>query len=384
MRYATGLLVCLCLLMMSATSWAQSRFYAAGGAEAWVSPNGGGHGYFILSYQRPKVYQDVLLDVTLNTDTLQITLDNYTLSKTMALGGYLKGQALIAGLLQDYYIQGNNRPERGFNASYLQSAMYLKNSDAPHYLQLEVGGRKWFFSRAGKTSDALILPAESWVLEPRLRYTYWDLKFDPATMEAHRHYWRVDGLAFGFELGLDWRDQRQPWGARDEDSFEVPDLRNDGAQSSILARAWIRAGYALTKKMRVQGMINMATGQNQDDLNRVRAGGMNPYVIPIAGLPWASHLPDTIVSSELAMHYKILSNSEIGAMMHSAVMNNNDLQRTRIDDPDIGGLIGVGLFGDWRFGDWQFDSRFGWALPFNSLSDNPHLTLWLSVGKRVW
>ena len=71
-------------------------------------------------------------------------------------------------------------------------------------------------------------------------------------------------------------------------------------------------------------------------------------------------------------------------MMHSAVMDNNDLLRTRIDDPDIGGLIGIGLFGDWRFGDWQFDSRFGWALPFDSLSDNPHLTLWLSVGKRVW
>ncbi len=43
-------------------------------------------------------------------------------------------------------------------------------------------------------------------------------------------------------------------------------------------------------------MVFLSLGQNEDDLTRMRVGGMNPYVIPVHGLPWTSHVLGNFVS----------------------------------------------------------------------------------------
>ena len=122
------------------------RIYVAAGADAWVSPEFGGHGYILASYQRDDVLQKMDVNLTYNTDTLQLTGRGLELGKSLKLGAFLKGQALFAGLLMDYYQQGLRVPERGFRASYIQGGLLLEtNTQGPVFLELELGGRRWFF-----------------------------------------------------------------------------------------------------------------------------------------------------------------------------------------------------------------------------------------------
>lgn len=373
--------VLISLLGAELSAQEKSALFLAGGAEGWTSAKAGGHGYLLAQYER-----DVLggrLVAMYNTDTLMLSLSGYKISETASLGGYIKGQGGFAGLLPDYYQRAELLPGRGFMASYVQTMWVLSQDIAPHFLQLELGGRRWDFRRLDGTDEALKLPANLWELEPRVRYTYWDLAYDPATQQAHRHYLRVEGLAFGVELGANLRDRRQAFGALDAQRFDPVDLRNDGKRALFIARAWARAGHKLGQRLRLQGMLYGATGVAQDDLVRVRAGGTNPYVVPISGLPWASHLPDDLLASELSLHLKVLKDSEVGVMAQGALMGQDDLARVEGQD-GWGGLVGVGLFGDWRLGDWQVDTRVGFAPDSTWLVDGPHLTAWLSVGKQIF
>lgn len=380
-------LSCLILAQQPALADDSSHFYMAGGGESWLTPNLGGNGYFILSYDRPKTIGAATLNATLNTDTIQLTLDGFRLSPAWTWGTMLKGEAVLSGLLPFYYQEGVNLPARGFNATFIQGAVFAKYGNAPHFVDIELSGRQWFFSRNATTSQAFQLPPNTAVFEPRLRYTYWAINHDEAISKPHRHYWRVHGLAFGAQAGVDVRTQTGQWGARDPTSF-VADNRNTSQRFSAIGNLWARAGAHLAGPLRVQGMLTYSHGYQLDDLNRVRAGGMNPYVLPVSGIPWASLLPDNILASEVSLHTKVLQNSEIGLMAQSAWMTKANLLRVtkeqRSDGAQIGALVGVGLFGDFRFDTWQVDTRLGWALPSAYLDGEPHLSLWVSVGKQLW
>lgn len=369
---------------MAQESQPAGKLFVAAGGDAWVSPASGGHGYALAHYEREGIL-GAKLQATWNTDTLMLALTDYKLNARLSVSGYLKGQAAFAGLLPDYYQRGQLIEERGFWASYLQSGWVFSQSVAPHFLQLEISGRRWRFDRMeDKTSASLVLPRTKWELEPRVRYTYWDMAYDPATQQAHRHYWRVDGLAFGVELGANLRDQAQDFGAIDPASFTPDDARNHSQRALFVARAWARAGKQLSQRFRLQGMLYGASGVAQDDLVRVRAGGLNPYVVPIAGLPWATYLPDKLLSSEIALHVKVLKDSEVGLLANGALMPASDLAR-RAEAEGWGGVTGLGLFGDWRFGDWQLDTRVGLAPNSAWLDgDGPYLSAWLSVGKQLF
>lgn len=379
--------LCAALLASQAHAEDSSDFYVAAGAESWVTPNAGGHGYVLLSYDRPKALGQATFNATLNTDTIQLTLDGLRLNPSWTWGGMLKGEAILSGLLPDYYKQGVNLPARGFNATFLQGALFAKYGSAPHFLDIELSARQWFFSRNARTSMALRLPPDTAVLEPRLRYTYWALQYDEATAQAHRHYWRVHGLAFGAQAGVDVRSQTGRWGARDPTSFVV-DQRNVSHRLSAMGTLWARAGAHIAPPVRVQGMVHTTYGHQLDDINRVRAGGMNPYVVPVSGVPWAGLLPDALLATEISLHTKVFEDSEIGLMAQSAWATRADLLRLtqqELQDGDaLGALVGVGLFGDLRFDTWQVDTRLGWALPSEYLEGKPYLSFWLSVGKQVW
>lgn len=381
----------MCLTCSGAATLAQgddaSDFYVAAGGESWLTPNLGGHGYVILAYDRPNTLGHATFNATLNTDTLQLTLDGFRLSPSWTWGAMLKGEAVLSGLLPDYYKEGVNLPARGFNATFAQGSVIAKYGDAPHFLDIELSGRQWVFSRNARTSMALRLPPDTAVFEPRLRYTYWALDYDEATNAPHRHYWRVRGLALGAQAGVDVRTQTGKWGARDPSAFVV-DERNVSQRLSAMGNLWTRAGARLAQPLRVQGMLSYTHGYQLDDLNRPRVGGMNPYVLPVSGMPWASLLPDNILSGEVSVHTKVLQDSEVGLMAQSAWMTRADLRRVtegELEDGDgIDAVTGLGLFGDFRFDTWQVDARLGWALPSTYFKDNPHFSLWLSVGKQLW
>ena len=362
-----------------------SKLFVAAGGELWTSPQASGHGYALVHYQRERFMDDARLDVLWNTDTALISVDGYRLGERARVGGYLKAQGGFAGLLPRYYQEGVERAQRGFLASYVQTAWTLRQEVAPHFIQLEVGGRRWDFRPAPSSAAGLTLPDTRWELEPRLRYTYWALSYDPATDEAHRHYWRTLGLAWGVELGGNLRDRARPFGALSpEPGAGAAEDRNAGDRAVFIARAWARAGTSLGSRARVQGALFGATGAQEDDLTRVRAGGLNPYVVPLGGLPWASYLPDRLLASELSLHIKAWGDSEVGVMGQSALMPAKDLARRAGAGDAWGGLLSAGVFGDWRWGPWQVDTRVGLAPAWRSPYDELSLSAWLSVGRRLF
>src|SRR5262249_3149336 len=150
------------------------------------------------------------------------------------VGFAVTGEALLAGLLPDYYRDGKVDPARGFWASYAMASGYAKILRAPHYLELAAAVRKWFFNHQDFTSKNLLLPREAWVGEVRLRYTVWRVDPDPSLWQAHRLFPRVVGFAFGVETGFDVRSDARPWGANDPQFFVPADTRNQPSAGIFL------------------------------------------------------------------------------------------------------------------------------------------------------
>jgi hypothetical protein len=386
MFHVKHLLVTLALLTLPPSSASAQRLYTAGGAEVWSSTDPYGHGYILLTYQVDKIFQEAMLDVTYNTDTLWIAFDNLKLDDALSMGAMLKGQTPFAGLLPDYYVQGVRDRERGFFASYVQGRLWAKVLDNPHFFEMELGARRWFFSETPQTADAFTLPQVRWSVEPRLRYTLWKLEGDPAIFEPHRHTWRLRGIALGAELGLDLRDQYGAWGAIDPDAFTQIDQRNHPRQAPLYAVAWLRGGVHLTDSLRAQTAQVLMVGSDMDDLNRWRLGGLNPYVVPLGAHPWAAYVSSSFIASEISLMWNLLADHEIGLATQSIFMSSEEAARSG-DGQRLGldaSIHALSLIGDWRWGDWQLDTKLGFGLPSRHLQDKTFLSAWLSLGYRIF
>lgn len=364
-----------------------SRLYAMLAVESWFVPEGGGRGAAMLAWQRDDLWNQGDLEIRFNTDTLQATVRNVRLSDRVFVGGRLKGQALFGGLLQDHYREGLIDRSRAFWASYVNAAPHIEIQDAPNYIQLELGVRRWFFSpMEGDTSPALTLPPDLWALEARFRYTLWNAEHDPSFTDPHRTSWRFKGWAAGFELATDVRSDTSSWGALDEREFDPTDRRNATNGQPVWMRAWLRGGRDTWAGGRVQGMAYLSLGQNEDDLTRVRVGGMNPYVLPVHGLPWTSHVLGNFASAHGKVMQRILSDSEVGLAVDVVGLSSEAAARTsttRALELEQA-LVGLGAVGDFRFGDWQVDARVGVAPGTPALASPLHVSAWLAVGKRLF
>jgi hypothetical protein len=327
----------------------------AGGGELFGSPAIGGHGFVLVRYDLDGLVRHSHFAAELNTDTLRLSYDRLRLGP-VELGVTAAAELFIAGLLTDYYRDGVSDPARGFYASYAATAAYAKLGVGPHFFELAISARRWFFARAGDTSPALTLPPDAWVGEFRLRYTLWMLRPDPSLYQPQRLYPRLRGIALGVELGLDERSDASPWGARDA-TFAPPDPRNAPGRTILLARQWLRAGAELHERIRVQ-LDEVATWMwHDDDLVRLRVGGFNPYSVPLAGAPWAGYLAGKLAAVDASVHVRVWREHEVGVVADGVVLE--DPRRTGASG--VGVLAGVGAFADARFGMWQFDVRGGWS-----------------------
>ena len=97
--------------------------------------------------------------------------------------------------------------------------------------------------------------------------------------------------------------------------------------------------------------------KDEDDLTRVRIGGMNPYVVPLAGAPWAALLADSFIAIQMSWHFRIYRELELGFLADGLAMSDP----RRIGDRELGMLGGLGLFIDFQMGSFQLDLRGGWT-----------------------
>jgi hypothetical protein len=355
------------LLSSSAAAAApvEHQVYGALAAEAWPTP-AGGHGVALLGWRALHLAGDGTFELTFNTDTLSATYRDLC-AGAVCFGAELRGEALVAGLLSDYYARGERVPARGFKASYLAGAAHAELRLAPAFLRYQVTGRRWFFGGAG---DGFTLPAEATVLEQELAATYWAFAPDPSLHEPHRLSPRVEGLGLGVRAGLDLRSDHRPWGA---------DGENDPAQVILRVRQWARYGARLTSRLRGQVEERFAWGRGEDDLTRDRVGGLNPYVTPLGGVPWAAFVLGRYVAGRASLHARVWEDVEVGAFVDAVAAQGLE----RDGGPRFGGALGAGGFADVRWGAWQADLWLGWA-PGLSWSAHAHQASgWLAVGYRL-
>lgn len=367
------------LSLTCAPAHADDRWSLAGavGGDAWVTPESFGHAFALFSAVR----DDTLggrLRIHYNTETLHLGLEGVRLADgAIELGIAARGEGGLAGLSTDYYRRGLRIEEFGYFSSYLWLLPSLKWHPARyHSLELVPAARRWFFARRD-TDAQFILPPDAWVFEPELRYTFWDIDAPSKEWEAHRLFPRITGLAAGITGAMQVRSDVRQWGA--VTSTAAP--RNDPESVSYLLSQWARAGVEVGSRLRFQVEERFAWGWHQDDLYRLRVGGLTPYVVPIPGLPWAAILSDRLVAAQASAHVAVDEDGqhEVGLAVAGGAFN--DIRRQG-DLDDLGAAGGLSLLADLRFGSWQVDARAGWAFPTSFQADPPHLSGLLVVGKR--
>lgn len=376
---AAVILALLAFLPVQARAEADQRLALFGGSGAWLDPESGFHAYYAAAYDVEKLWRGAHFGAEFNTDTARLTFDRLSIwDGRLELGAKATYEFFFAGLLIDYYRLGKKDPERGFQASYFHLETHLKATlPADNYLELAVGVRRWFIDTRTNTSEDLVLPPDAWVAEPRLRYTFWRLKHDASLRDRHRLFPRVRGIALGVEIGLDFRNETRPWGALGGTGLDPADPRNDPGDTIFFLRQWLRAGWQFHDRIRTQLSEFASYGYREDDLTRPRIGGLNPWVVPLAGAPWAAFLSEKFIALESSWHFRIWKELEIGAMFHGALLE--DVERTGREDV-YGFVGGMGAFVDARLWDFQVDLRAGWSPSLDWQSDSGQFSLFGSVG----
>lgn len=352
---------------------------AAGGGDFRFVPDVVGHGFGLVEATRSSTLGG-RLRLLYNTDTLHAGLESVRLAPDLELNAFLRGEAFFAGILPDYYQRGERIAERGFLASYLHGAVSLKWHPRPyHSLELLLGVRQWFFTTARSTADSFVLPPDTFVFEPRLRYSLWRVKAGSREWQGHTLFPRVQGVALSAELGLDVRADDRAWGAPDGGGLAG---RNDPSATILMVRQRLIAGAPLGGWGRLQLEQHGSWGEGEDDLTRNRVGGMNPYVVPVHGLPWAALLSERLLSGQIALHVPVdpADQHELGVAVSGGAFN--DVRRVGALD-QFGGAAGTGVFADLRFGRFQLHARVGYAFPVVWLTAEPSVSGFLSVGSQL-
>ena len=367
------LLAILALALVSSTAHAEGwHGSAAGGADFAFVPETTGFGFVLFDVTgEDKVGKgDVRLHY--NTDTIHLAIERVPMGENFEFSVALRGEIFMAGLLHQYYQQGLRRPELGFRASYVVLMPKIQWHFADrHTLEVLTDVRYWMFGDKD-TDPAYLLPAKTWVFEPRLGYIYWNIDSPSGEYRASKLFPRIEGIAVGASVGVDVRSDARSWGF-------VGDGRNDPTQAIWTLNQWLRGGWKTGERFRLELQETFNWGWHQDDLTRMRVGGMNPYVLVIPGLPWSANISERLAIAQLSGHIRPKKNKpqELGLLVSGGAIN--DPRRQGLLD-SFGGVGGLALFTDLRWGRWQVYARLGWAFPSQWLLDNPHFSGFVGLG----
>jgi len=297
----------------------------------------------------------------------------------LAFFAFIEGEAFISQLLNDYFQQGRRVSEFGIEASYVLLSTKLQWYPGKHQtLEISVPVRRWWFGDRSDTSAAYLLPANTWVFEPRIGYNYWNIDAPAEEWEAHRVFPRIKGVAVGIEGGVDVRSDSRQWG--------VDDGRNDPGKVIYSVSQRLRAGWQKGSFVRLQLDEWANYGWRQDDITRRRIGGVNPYVVPVPGLPWPGLISERLLAGQLGLHLKAKKTSqhEFGLLLGGGAFN--DVYRVGALST-YGGAGGLALFGDLRFGPtgrYQLDIRASYGFPTAWLLAPPYISALLAFGARIF
>jgi hypothetical protein len=379
------------LAALAGVAWASSvmaepeNWHAAalGGGEVNFVPQLGqqvtGHGWASFDSLGEGIVGGGNLHIFWNTTKVHAGIERLTFAHDkLAFFAFVEGEALISQLLNDYFQQGQRIKEYGFTSSYVLASTKLQWYPGKHQtLEVIASARYWWFADRSFTSPTYVLPANTWVFEPRIGYNYWNVDVPAEEWEAHRVFPRVKGLAVGIDGGVDRRSDARPWG--------LGDGRNDPGKTIFGISQSLRAGWQVGSRVRLQLDEWGNYGWRQDDITRRRVGGVSPYVIPVPGLPWTGLISERLLAGQLGLHLKAKESSqhEFGLLVGGGTFN--DVLRVGALNT-YGGAGGLALFGDLRFGPsgrYQLDVRVSWGFPVSWLTAPPYLSGLLAFGARI-
>ena len=364
------------LILLSSTARAEGwHGSAAGGADFAFIPEVTGFGFVLFEATGEDKVGKGDVRLYYNTDTIHLEIERIPLAKNLELSVALRGEAVFAGLLHQYYQQGLRVSGLGFNASYLVLLPKLQWHFADHHtFELLTNVRYWIFGKNQGESQGYILPPDTVVFEPRLGYIYWNVDSDGEEFRASKLFPRIKGIAVGASVGVDVRSKVQPWGFVTTE----PD-RNDPTKAIWTLNQWLRAGWKTGERFRLELQETFNWGWNQDDITRMRVGGMNPYVLVVPGLPWSAVISERLAIAQLSGHIRPKKDKpqELGVLVSGGTVN--DPYRQGLLN-EFGGIGGLALFTDLRWGRWQVYARVGWAFPTAWLVDNPHVSGFVGLG----
>lgn len=297
----------------------------------------------------------------------------------LAFFAFVEGEAFISQLLNDYYQQGRQVSGRGIRSSYVLLSTKLQWYPGKHQtLEVIMPVRYWWFGDLSSTSASYQLPANTWVFAPRIGYNYWNIDTPGAEWEAQRIFPRIKGVTVGIDGGVDVRSDSRPWG--------IPDGRNDPGKVIYNVSQRLHAGWQMGPFVRLQLDEWANYGWKQDDITRDRIGGVNPYVIPVPGLPWPGLISERLLAGQLGLHLKARESSqhEFGLLVGGGAFN--DVYRVGALST-YGGAGGLAVFGDLRFGPtgrYQINIRASWGFPVDWLLDPPYFSGLLAFGARIF
>lgn len=355
----------LLVLLAPPSVRAQTSFLLA--TEAWNTTSPGLHGIAMVTSDLA-LGDGRRLRLEWNTDTVTARLSGDL--GGVGLGLYARGEYLLAGLLQDYYRGGERVDEYGFDASYAETGVDARAGSGSHWFHGRLATRRWQFARNG-TAASYALPTDFQELEAEAGYTFWAIDADASLSEAHRiASTRITGQGAGIRLVASLRSDDTDWGLG---------IRNRPAPLIPRVRQWATAGREVRDGLRLQARQEAGWGWGEDDLTRARVGGLNPYVVPIAGVPWAAFLSSRYVSARASGHVDGVGESEWVALIDAALVQDTD----RNGGDDFSPVVGLGLGWDGRLGPWQIDAVFGYAPPLDwQRADGPLVSGFVSVGYR--
>lgn len=303
----------LLLLCLAATARAEWQWRASGGGEV----NASSHGVFDLGVQRGP------LSIQLFTDTLDVRWAPESAGGRWWVAA--RGEALAAGLLISPWTDGAPDPSRALYAQYAGlEGGWIRYQRYGVYAGVTASARVYFFE-ARDEQTTIPVPGTTSLVTADMVLGRWSPEL---------HVWA--------RLGAD--------------------VENTTVQPHVAVEAIWRPVAPVAPRLELRA----GAAYGQDFLTRTRLGGLNPYVVPLAGAGWAEFWVENYVAARLALTWTGRY-TEVGAAMDAAAF-----------DEQLATGFALLLRGHWRR--FFAEAQLGWAPWLHRQPGVLPLSAWFLIG----
>lgn len=256
----------------------------------------------------------------------------------------LRGELGAAALMMGPWTSGAPAPEQGFGASYLGGeAGILGYGRHGLYAGLAGHARRVSFRELPVTEVALPAPSP-WLLADVVAGLY----------RPQGHIWVRAGVQH--------------------------DALGDSVQPHVHATATATPDFG--ERLGAVVELRAGTARGQSILTRTRVGGMNPYVVPIAGAGWGEWWAESYAIGRLGP--RLTWDKGDHTVQHRLVVDGglaDDLTASAASDAAL--LWGVGSLNRWARQRWFGELDVGWGAGLSRGEGVLPVSVWFAVG-RSW